>query len=94
MEFFAALFSSRHIGRFSEALEALQETLGTLNDMAAHRRIARELLDDSTNEGRAGRRMAFAMGAFAGKEQAELRSLLAGVPKLRSRLAKAPRAWR
>jgi CHAD domain-containing protein len=95
-EFFATLFpnSDRHRKRFSCALEALQEALGRLNDITVHQRIGRDLVDDSTNEGRAGRRIASAMGALTGNEQAELRSLLKAVPKLRVRLAKAPRFWR
>ena len=95
-EFFAALFpkSQRDRKRFSRALEALQEALGRLNDITVHQRIGRDLADDGMNEGRAGRRIALAMGALTGHEQAELRSLVASVPKLRERLAKAPRFWR
>jgi hypothetical protein len=34
------------------------------------------------------------MGALTGNEQAELRSLVKAVPKLRDQLAKAPHFWR
>ncbi|HYQ27365.1 MAG TPA: hypothetical protein VER04_09095 [Polyangiaceae bacterium] len=46
------------------------------------------------NEGRAGRRIALAMGALTGNEQAELLSLVKAVPKLRDRPVKAPHFWR
>ncbi|HEY0468240.1 MAG TPA: CHAD domain-containing protein, partial [Polyangiaceae bacterium] len=95
-DFFATLFSktNRARQRFSRELEALQDVLGRLNDIAVHRRIARELIAGGTSEGCGDRRIAFAMGALAGKEQAESGSLPAAVPKLRARLAKAPRFWR
>jgi len=93
-EFFATLFPKRSSKRFSRELEALQEALGRLNDISVHQRLAADLLDDSTDQACAARRIAFAMGELTGNEQAELRSLLAAVPKLRARLAKAPRFWR
>ena len=95
MQFFAGVFphSRRSRKRFSRALEALQETLGTLNDMAVQQRIATSMIDESTNEARLSRRCAFAMGGLTGYQQAELRSLLAAVPELRARLAEAPHFW-
>jgi CHAD domain-containing protein len=95
-EFFASLFpdANRKCKRFGRELEALQDTLGRLNDIAAHRQIARGIVEEGTVEGRSGRRIAAAMGALTGSEQAEQASLLAAVPKLRARLAKAPRYWR
>jgi triphosphatase len=95
-EFFASLFprSGRSRKRFSRVLEALQDTLGRLNDAAVHRRIATDMVHDGAEEDRASRRIAFAIGTLTGNEQAELSSLVAHVPKLRARLAKAPRFFR
>jgi CHAD domain-containing protein len=95
IEFFAGVFpnSSRSRKHFSGALEALQETLGTLNDIDVQQRLTRDLVDESANGDRSSRRSAFAMGGLTGYQQAELRSLSARVPKLRARLAKAPRFW-
>lgn len=95
-EFFATLFpnSNRSRKRFSRALSALQDTLGTLNDSTVHERVAADLVEGGPGEARTGRRVAFAMGTLTQKEQAEARSLIARVPKLAARLAKAPRFWR
>ena len=92
--YFGALFPNRSGKRFSHALEALQDTLGDLNDIAAHQRLALELIEDNANDSCESRRVAFAIGALSGAEHAELRSVLATVPKLRARLAHAPRFWR
>lgn len=95
-EFFAALFpnSRRMRKRFSRSLEALQDTLGRLNDITTHQRIAAELVEDGTGEVLASRRIALAMGTLTGNEQAEEQSLIAHVPELATHLAKAPRFWR
>ncbi|HEX2671075.1 MAG TPA: CHAD domain-containing protein [Polyangiaceae bacterium] len=92
-EFFATLFphSNRRRKRFSDALEALQDTLGRLNDIGVHQRIAAELIQDGAQ---AGRQAIFGLGALTGDEQAEVRSLLESIPKLRARFARAPRFWR
>ena len=95
-EFFGSLFSSSHRGhkRFCRELKALQETLGQMNDIIVHRRIAVDVAADCTKEPGASRRIAFAMGAFTGRGQSKLHELLAAVPKLHARLASAPRFWR
>src|SRR6185369_3660704 len=92
-EFFATLFpkANRRRRRFVQALEALQDTLGKLNDIGVHQRIAMELIGDET---RPDPRVSFGLGALTRDEQAQGRSLLESVPKLRSRLAQAPRFWR
>jgi len=92
-EFFAMLFpnAKRQRTRFGEALEALQDTLGRLNDIGVQQRIAAELVEDGSG---AKRRAIFVLGALIGEQQAEVRALLKSVPKLRARLAKAPRYWR
>lgn len=95
-EFFAALFpgSRRAHKRFSRSLEALQDALGKLNDIATHQRIAADLVEDRMGEVRASRRIAFAMGTLTEKVQADVQLLIVRVPELAARLAKAPRFWR
>jgi len=93
-DFFAQLFPGRKSERFNRALEALQDVLGKLNDIAVHEQLLADFSNDGESDAHASRRIAFAMGAWVGHERAELRSLLAAVPKLRARLAEAPRFWR
>ena len=95
LEFFEAALPKpkgrrQHFGR---ELEALQDTLGRLTDIEVHRRLAQELVEDNVNEGRLGRRIAFAMGALTRNEQSETAALVAAVPKLRVRLAKRANSW-
>lgn len=94
-EFFASLFPDAKGARerFSRQLAALQEVLGRLNDVTAHQRIARELVGGDRDESGSERRVAYALGALIGNEQAELARSLSLVPKLRKRIAKAPRFW-
>lgn len=94
-DFFATLFpkARRSHERFNRVLEALQELLGKLNDIAVQQRIARQMLEQG-NEGLAGRRISFALGALTASRQAELVTLQRSVAQLRRRFRKAPRFWR
>jgi triphosphatase len=95
-EFFAAVFpkGGHSQQRFIRRLEALQDTLGKLNDHVMHQRIARELIADDRNDDQAGLRIAFAIGAFSASEQAELKPLLKSVVQQRKSFERAPRFWR
>jgi len=94
-EFFESFWpNAEHSQRaFTGALEALQDTLGQLNDIAAHRSIARELVEHDAGDARAGRRTAFVIGALTATEQARVPALLKSIPKHRRRLQRAPRFW-
>lgn len=95
-EYFSSLFahSRREQARFVRVLEALQETLGRLNDIAVLRAIAAKWVDEGAISAPVSARTAFAMGVFTESEQAGEQSCVAEVAKLRVQLAKAPRFWR
>jgi inorganic triphosphatase YgiF len=71
-EFFAAAFgghkAKRRLRRFERQLKQLQDSLGALNDIAVHRRLAGRLV------GRNGRKRqrAFAIGLVSGREQSRV----------------------
>ncbi len=71
-EFFAGCFKRKRMRRYLEHLEALQDVLGELNDIATARRLLAE------PPGVAGIQGAFVSGWFAAREEALISSLAAG----------------
>jgi inorganic triphosphatase YgiF len=74
-DFFAGLFDGRkarkRLRRFERQLEALQDSLGALNDIAVHGKIAGNLAGGGGRK----RRRAFAVGVVAGREQSRVAPL-------------------
>jgi triphosphatase len=93
-EFFATLVSdkrrSRH-RRFLQILKTFQGALGKLNDMEAHKNIARRIARPATTS-RTQSRKSLAMGYIAGQEQSEVTSCLAVIDKLAKK--PLPKFWR
>lgn len=77
-EFFAGLFDGRKSGkarkRFSKHLKELQNTLGKLNDIAVHDKLARQFARSGRKDG-ARPEKAFAMGVLTGRERGLARNL-------------------
>jgi triphosphatase len=92
-EFFAALFSGRkapkRLRRFEKELKRLQDSLGALNDIAVHERLAGKYV------GRRGRRRqrAFAIGVVSGREQSRVDPLRAAAKKAADRFADVRPFW-
>ncbi len=99
-EFFAGAFAGakRQQSRFVENLSHLQGDLGRLNDIAVHRRLASEIVEDWTApESSIGKRIAadqYALGYAIGQEQHEIEGCAASAFKMRKQLASSPRFWR
>lgn len=92
-EFFAGIFPGAGRRRFCKTLKSLQGSLGTLNDIEVHKRLAASVARPRTR-GAAQARKALAMGFITGREQKQVASCLADVRKSAARLAKAPAFWR
>jgi inorganic triphosphatase YgiF len=96
-EFFAGVFSggkqdTRRV-RFGKALQSLQGSLGTLNDIEVHKRFAHSIArsgDGSTSRSRE----ALAMGFITGREDKQVASCLSDVGKSAARLKKSPEFWK
>src|SRR5262249_53666616 len=95
-EFFSSLFAGRkrdaRLKRFSKMLEDLQDALGTLNDIASHKQVARQLIQ-STKPARHQLEKALAMGFIEGQEQIQAARCLKAARKAADRLAEAPLFW-
>jgi CHAD domain-containing protein len=95
-EFFAGAFTGakRDARRqhMCKVLKSLQGSLGTLNDIEVHKRLA-------TTIARSGKHSAFeprkalAMGFITGHEEKQVASCLAAVEKTADRLAELPAYW-
>jgi triphosphatase len=76
-EFFAGLFPGRKQAiqrkRFSKTLKALQESLGTLNDVEIHRRVATAIAHPQKPSEKEAEK-ALAMGFIAGQEKQQVAS--------------------
>jgi inorganic triphosphatase YgiF len=96
-EFFASLFPGRKRDarrrRTGKILEALQGSLGTLNDMEIHKRLAQEVIRASEPSGRKAQK-SFAMGFITGQEQKQVASCLAVAATAGRRLSAARQFWR
>ncbi len=100
-EFFASLFAGRKRearGRqLANILEGLQDSLGTLNDIEAHKRLARRVVAAGKPPAEPIRRKAeksYAMGFITGQEQKQIASCLAAAAKAGKRLSKTRPFWR
>jgi len=94
VEFFGSLFpgkrTSKRRKRFQPALEALQDALGDLNDIAVHE----ELIGAAgMRRRRVSRKRAFATGVLMGHEDARLDAALAAAIGAYAELAKVKRFW-
>jgi triphosphatase len=100
-EFFAGFFGGRKRGarrrRVNKILEKLQASLGTLNDIEAHKRVAKSVIGSDRRRGETVRKKAeksFAMGFISGQEQKQAASCLAAAAKAGRRLSDAKQFWR
>ena len=88
IEFFESLFvarkESKRIRRFERLLEELQDSLGALNDISVHQKLARELVAKRPRPERV-----FAIGLVSGREQCRVDPLRKAAVKAAERLAEA-----
>ena len=99
-EFFAGAFprkkSVRRREKFVAKLEALQDALGDLNDIAVHEQLSERLVDNSdTGRKRRGDRAkkAFAAGRLSGREEARAEPLLKEAERAHTTVVKAKPFW-
>jgi triphosphatase len=93
-EFFGRLFPGKRAAkrrkRFQSALEALQDALGDLNDIAVHEEL---LGATGMRRRRVSRKRAFATGVLMGHEDARVDAALAAAIDAYAELAKVKRFW-
>ena len=93
-KFFAGLFdrpkARKRLHRFERQLERLQDSLGALNDITVHERLAEKVV------GRNGRRRqrAFAIGVVSGREQSRIAPLRAAAEQAAGRFGDVRPFWR
>ncbi len=99
-EFFCSLFKNSAEGQreFDTIMEALQDSLGRMNDIAVHRRLGRELVEgwianDVVNDPAAATNQ-YALGLAIGQEQHEIEASAAQALKAGRRLAALTPYWR
>src|SRR5215469_4257565 len=96
-EFFAGLFDRRKQIRgrkqLSSILKTLQGSLGTLNDIEVHKRLA-VMIAHSRKRARKQAEKALAMGFIAGQEQREIASCLAAAEKAGGQLSNSAKFWK
>jgi triphosphatase len=94
-DFFSALFSGKRTGKrrekFLAALEAVQDSLGDLNDIAVHESI---ISAAGIRHRPISRKRAFAAGLLTGREDARIDAAMAAAEAALGRFAKAKRYWR
>jgi CHAD domain-containing protein len=95
-EFFASLFENREQAsqrqRFVKTLKNLQGSLGNLNDIEVHKRLAVTIAHPRKRSRRQAAR-ALAMGFIAGQEDQQIASCVAAVEKAGERLSGLPKFW-
>jgi triphosphatase len=96
-EFFAGLFDSRKQTnvrkRLAGILKSLQGSLGTLNDIEVHKRLA-VTLAHHRKRSRKQAEKALAMGFIAGQEQREIASCIAVAEKTGRQLSNSAKFWK
>lgn len=96
IQFFETLYVGRNrkqaLSSYKRCLADLQDSLGALNDIAVHQRMASRLRN--AVESRQSESVAFAAGAVVGTERSETKELLVAAEKAASRLRKAKAFWR
>jgi triphosphatase len=94
-DFFSALFAGKQAGKrrktFLTALEAVQDGLGDLNDIAVHESI---ISAAGTRRRRASHKKAFAAGLLTGREDARLDPAMKAAEIALARFAKAKPYWK
>jgi inorganic triphosphatase YgiF len=94
-DFFSGLFSGKRAGKrrekFLAALEAVQESLGDLNDIAVHESI---ISAAGMRQRQSSRKRAFAAGVLTGREDARIDAAMAAAAAALGRFAKAKPYWR
>jgi inorganic triphosphatase YgiF len=95
-EFYQSLFPGKKAAKqckaFRKSLKRLQRTLGKLNDIAVHERLADEIVPPPGTG--VARRTAFAMGFVTGQERAWIDPLVATAVKAGRCLKKQPSFWK
>jgi CHAD domain-containing protein len=96
-EFFESLFGGHAANTrgkaFGKALKSLQTSLGELNDMRVHGRLAEELIVSTSTASQKVREV-FAMGLVAGEERAKSAKLLSDAAKAGKRLVAVKPFWK
>jgi len=96
-DFFTALFPGRRVKKrrkaFVATLKRLQNALGNLNDIAAHEKMAGELVRRSGRRSRA-RAEAFAVGLVTGREEARSKPLIDAAADALADFKKIKPFWR
>ena len=91
LEFFESLYAGRkqkRLARLSECLKRLQGALGSLNDLAAHRKMTAEAALEAPRAHRRAR--ALVAGVILGREEEASKSLLKTASKAVKRLGSIP----
>lgn len=95
-DFFAALFAANRQNsrrkEFQKVLKSLQGSLGTLNDIEAHRRVAETVVHAQRPVAKKSEK-SFAMDFVSGVERAQVEKCLAAAGKAGRELAAATPFW-
>jgi triphosphatase len=93
--FFESLFdgkaAEKALSRYKNALASLQDSLGALNDIAVHQKMATKIRTDA-NEKKL-QPVAFAAGTVVGTERGEIEQLLDAAEKAAHKLRRAKEFW-
>src|SRR5262249_21544256 len=96
-QFFASLFDGRKQAmqrrRFSKILKNLQGSLGNLNDIEVHKRLAATVAHPRKRPRKQAVK-AMAMGFIAGQEHLQIASCIAGAKKAGEQLSDLPKFWK
>jgi triphosphatase len=88
-EFFESVFTGRkakkRLRRFERQLKELQDSLGALNDIIVHQKLASAVIGRDARQ--RARRRAFAVGVVSGREQCRVEPLLRAATKATHKLA-------
>ena len=94
-DFFERLFVGRKAGkrlsRFKDCLKGLQDSLGALNDISVHRKLASKLASGRSHA--KDRAQAFAAGMMTGSELGAIEPLLAAADKQAEKFARIRPYW-
>jgi CHAD domain-containing protein len=95
-EFFASVYEGRKAARrrkrFTATLKGIQTSLGRLNDVQVHGRLAHRFAHPGRRAARQTEK-AFAIGLLTGREHAEVRAILADAIKAARRISDAKPFW-
>jgi CHAD domain-containing protein len=95
-DFFAPLFAGRKTEKtrkqFNKVLKSLQSSLGKVNDIAVHERLARQFAGGAVRTKKRPQK-AYAMGLLTGRQQMRVRACLADAAEGGKDLAKTRPFW-